>query len=213
MGVFCRKKQIKKWEKLFQRIDRTENLAYNSRMTKIYVTTSKTWLWILRFALICASMATIVFIFSNSLKDAEQSSEQSSNVLKMVQRIAMVIAPNSQLANATGPFYDWLHSSLRSIAHFLEFFLLGTLCACACYTYTFSKAWQTCPVGIVATVAVIDESLQLTATARAFEWTDILLDLSGGIVGVGLVILCVWAGGCLYRKRRAKIEKAGKRTE
>ena len=191
-----------------ERIDQKRILAYNSLMTKKYPTT-KPWLWVLRLTLICASMATIVFIFSNSLKPAEQSAEQSSNVMQFVQKIAVIVAPDSQIANATGDFYDWLHSLLRSLAHVLEFFLLGSLCSYTCSTYTFAKRWQGIPVGVVATVAAVDECLQLTAAARAFQFTDILLDVSGGVAGIGFAVLCVWIGLCICRKSKAKKQKAG----
>ena len=196
-----------------ERIDRRDNLAYNSLMIKTTPTTTKTWLWVLRAALILSSMATIIFIFSNSLKPAEQSAQQSSNVLQVVQKIATIVAPNSQIANATGPLYDWLHILLRSIAHFLEFFLLGALCSGVCSTYTFAKIWQACPIGTTATVAVVDECLQLTATARAFQFTDILLDVCGGVAGVGFTIFCVWIGLCIYRRSKAKNKAAGTKAK
>ena len=177
-------------------------------MTKIFTAKNNTWLWVLRLALICASMATMVFIFSNSLKSAEQSSQQSSDVLQVVQKIAMIIAPDSQIAHATGPWYDFLHTSIRSMAHFLEFALLGTLCSFTCFTYTFSKAWQGGAILSTAAVAVVDECLQLTAVSRAFEFADILLDTSGGVAGVAFAVLCVWIGVCIFHKRRAKKEKA-----
>lgn len=196
-----------------ERIDRKENLAYNSLMAKIYPAKINIWLWVLRLALLCATMATMIFIFSNSLKSAEQSAKQSSDVLQIVQKIATIIAPNSQIANATGDFYDWLHSALRSMAHFLEFFLLGALCSYTCFTYTLSKVWQGGPVATTVAVAVVDECLQLTAASRAFQFTDILLDTCGGGAGIVFAILCVWIGLCIYRKSKAKKQKAGIQAE
>lgn len=155
----------------------------------------------------------MIFIFSNSLKSAEQSAAQSSDVLQIVQKIAIIVAPDSQIANATGDFYDWLHSALRSMAHFLEFFLLGALCSYTCFSYTFSKAWQGGPVVATLAVSVVDECLQLTAVSRAFQFTDILLDTGGGVTGVVFAVLCVWIGLCIYRKNKAKKQKAGMQAE
>ena len=177
-------------------------------MAKIHCVKNNTWLWVLRLALLCASIATMIFIFSNSLKSAEESSRQSSNALQVVQKIAMVIAPDSQIANATGPWYDFLHTAIRSMAHFLEFALLGALCSFTIFTYTFSKAWQSGAILSTVAVAVVDECLQLTAISRAFEFADILLDGCGGMVGVAFAVLCVWIGVCVSHKRKVKKEKA-----
>lgn len=177
-------------------------------MGKINQAKREKFLWVLRIALILASVAMTAFIFSNSLKSATQSSVQSSNVVDIVQKVAAFIAPDSQIANATGEAYDTLHSVIRSIAHFSEFFILGALYSWTCLSFTFQKAWQACPALGVATVSIVDECLQLTASERAFEFTDVLLDTSGGVCGVGLAILSVWIGFCIYRRTKIKKETA-----
>lgn len=177
-------------------------------MGKIKRTNQGTYLCILRITLILASAAMIAFIFSNSLKTAEQSTRQSSDVVDLVQKVAAVIAPDSPIANATGEAYDVLQSVIRSMAHFLEFCLLGALFSWTCFSYTFRKIWQISPAAGVVVVAIADESLQLIPTARAFEFTDILVDVGGGVCGVGFAILCVWIGFCIYRNGKNKKEKA-----
>ena len=177
-------------------------------MREIKQTTQGIYLRILRIALILASVVVMVFIFSNSLKTAEESTQQSSNVVDLVQKVAAVIAPDSQIANATGDAYDVLQGVIRSMAHFLEFCLLGALFSWTCFSYTFDKIWQICPALGVAAVAITDESLQLIPASRAFQFTDILVDVGGGVCGIAFAILCVWIGFCIYRNHKNKKEKA-----
>lgn len=172
-------------------------------------TKQRTFLYILRCALIVASLLTMAFIFSNSLKNGEESTQQSTGVVDFVQDVASVIAPDSPIANATGEDYDLLHSFIRNLAHFSEFCLLGALLSWTCFSFTFKKIIQIFPPLGVATVAIADECLQLFTDARAFEVGDILTDTCGGVSGALIAIACVWIGYCIYkRKRKKKIQSS-----
>ena len=94
---------------------------------------------VLRIVLTIACVVTIGFIFSNSLKTAEQSSAQSSTVVETIQKVAQVIAPESKIATATGEEYEALHELIRAWAHFAEFFLLGVLFGWCYCSYTLQK--------------------------------------------------------------------------
>ena len=197
----------KRQRNCLENIDRTPIFAYNIVMKENKRETMGIFLRILKIALILASMAMTVFIFSNSLKNAEQSSQQSTGVVDFVQKVASVIAPESQIATATGPAYDLLHSAIRSMAHFSEFFFLGVLYACTCLAYTFDKAWQAVPPLGVVSVAVADECLQLASNNRAFQFADLLLDVGGGVCGCVLAIFFTWVGWLIYQSVKEKRDK------
>lgn len=164
-------------------------------------------LWTVRILLTLACIAMVGFIFSNSLKDAQQSSAQSSQVVEVVQQVVSVIAPNSQIANATGEAYDLLHKVVRELAHVLQFFALGALGAWCCCSYTFRKIWQLVPILGIVGISLIDELLQIFSEGRAFEWGDIGKDVLGGILGIALAIFCVWCGYKIYKNAKIKKEK------
>lgn len=176
-------------------------------------TRNRIFLYLLRTVLIVAGVAMTAFIFSNSLKNAEQSTQQSSGVVEFVQKVASAIAPDSEIANATGAAYDLLHSIIRNVAHFSEFCALGALYSWACLSFTFKKPWQVCPALAVATAAVTDECLQIFSDGRAFQFTDMLLDVSGGLIGIGVAIVCVWIGFGIYKRKKIKTQKAGLNAE
>lgn len=190
-------------ENRFEYIDLDRIFAYNRNMEEKR-TKQRIFLYILRCALIVASLVTMAFIFSNSLKNGEESTQQSSGVVDFVQEVVSVVAPDSPIANATGEDYDLLHSFVRNLAHFSEFCLLGALLSWTCFSFTFKKIIQILsPLG-VATVAIVDECLQLFTDERAFEFGDILLDTCGGVSGALFAIACVWIGYCIYKSKRKK---------
>ncbi len=161
------------------------------------------------FTLLC--VATLIWIFSNSLRTAEESSEQSAGVVEIVQEVARVIAPDSAIANATGEDYDALHSVIRTVAHFLEFAWLGFLLICCWRSYTDKKIWAVLPAALVVIVPVLDEVLQSFTGGRAAEWKDIAVDIAGGVVGGGVAILAAWLLLSILRKREKRRAENGER--
>ena len=143
--------------------------------------------WKIVLTLIYALYAA--WIFSNSLKTADASTEQSGSVVDVVQSVFATIFPNGWVANAQGEDLARFHAIVRGVAHFLEFALLGALSIWACRAYTKEKKWYLVPFLVSLIVAVVDECLQLFADGRAFEWTDILIDFGGVITGVAFAFL------------------------
>ena len=124
---------------------------------------------IARIFLILLIIATLVFIFSNSLKNQEESSADSAAVGSI---IAAIFPPDT-------PLGAFARENLRSIAHFAEFALLGA--ECAFYVAFFTKkrlrnALLSPFIGLA--VGFIDESLQYLSD-RAPEIADVWLDLGG----------------------------------
>lgn len=175
-------------------------MGKNERTKKEY------WIWVLRVFLTLACAALIAFIFTNSLKNCEQSVKQSSGVVETVQKVAAFFDPNSKIATATGDAYDKLHIVVRVLAHFAEFMLLGSLLSWCVFSYNFKKIFQIIPPCGLLFVALTDELLQIFTVGRAFEFTDILFDCGGGLVGIGIAILAVWLGVLVYKKKKVKKE-------
>ena len=171
-------------------------------MGKTKNTKTKYFLWGLRLLLTLACVLFAAFIFANSLQEAEESVEKSSNVVKAVQKVAAFFDPNSPIANATGEDYDKLHAVVRNLAHVAEFALFGSLLSWCCFSYTLKKIFQSIPPCALALVALTDEFLQLFTSGRAFQFTDLLLDVGGGVLGIGFAILTVWCGVLVYKKRK-----------
>ena len=123
-----------------------------------------------RFWFILTSL-TLGLIFVQSALPASTSNAESGGLLKVLQE-----------------FWPSLtHSTLRSIAHFAEYFILG-ICSLGMFFRTkhfaLSKPWLFCLF-----TALCDETLQGHIEGRSAQVADIRLDFMGAIVGV----LIMWA--------------------
>ncbi len=140
------------------------------------------------------------FIFSNSLKTGAESSAQSSTVVEVVQTVAQVVAPKSEIAQATGDAYDRLHAFVRSMAHFAEFAVLGALFAWCYFAYTFRLKHCYLPFAGIVAVPIVDELLQKFTAARACTFVDVVVDVAGGVIGIAFATFAVWLGVKIYQR-------------
>ncbi len=183
----CRKKLKKSFQNATQSIDRAGVFAYNRTMGNRKQKKSQNILWKILSTVLCALW--LAFIFTNSLLAGGQSSNQSSKVVALVQRLAKTLFPKGWIANAAGADYDKLHSGVRTLAHFSEFALLGVL-TCWCYfTYTQEKAFVWVPALAIFCVPFLDEGLQLFAAGRVADFADIAVDAAGIAAGFAFALL------------------------
>lgn len=164
------------------------------------------WKITLQIALILISVLYIGWIFSNSLKDAPSSTGQSQAATSRLQAIFAFFAPNSFIANAEGEDWERIHSAFRTVAHFLEFALLGALLLFSYLSFTQKRKWAFIPLCAAIAVGVIDECLQLTAVGRAFEWMDLLIDGGGAAFGWAAAGFVVWLVYIIIRARKKEKE-------
>ena len=133
-------------------------------------------------AVVLLTVLCLVFIFGNSLKDSTESSEQSFAVKKLLMDVARVFGFNG----------DINVSNLRNLAHVGEFCLLSIcLSTLSIYIarrkgkksvlYYASFVGASVFVGLI--IAIIDELIQLMSEGRACEVKDILLDMTGILIG------------------------------
>lgn len=138
---------------------------------------------LLRILLAVAIVATVIFIWSNSLANADESTKMSDSVIAKVKPI---IDPKNRIMD------DVFEMIVRKAAHFCEFALLS---AEVCLFVSTIKGFglMVLPSFLLSVAppfvcAVVDELLQLTSAGRACRFTDVLIDLGGIITGV----LFVW---------------------
>ena len=143
---------------------------------------------VLSAVLICICIATVAFIWGNSMLDREASSNVSGSLLAAIEPIIRLIGIESEGDR-------WL----RKLAHFTEFGALGAelLFLAAVKGKLSLQAASNCAFAALL-VALTDETIQL-ASGRGSQVTDVLLDFSGALTG----ILIAWLI-CLAIKRRHK---------
>ena len=118
-----------------------------------------------RFWLIL-SILWIAVIYIFSAFSGEVSTVQSQSVWEVLRTI----------------WPDLSHSAVRSVAHCLEYFILGWFALGMYFNAPNFKLSK--PLLFCLLVALIDETLQLYVSGRASEVMDVWLDFSGAFVGV-----------------------------
>ena len=138
------------------------------------------------------SLAVTLFIFSQSLKNMEQSGAMSHSLMGLLKPL---LDPWNRFSE------DGFHLFLRKAGHFTEFCILG-LCWGG-FAHYLSKlkerAYIALPMLLVACTAVADEFVQYFS-GRGSMVTDVVLDISGAMFGLLIVFLL----NLLARRRRGK---------
>ena len=153
------------------------------------------------WVLLCLTLSVTLFIFSNSAKNAEQSSQQSDPVVDAVRPPAEIILPIIDVE----PSRDNIVTIVRTMAHGLEFALLGCLAFWTVWLWN-RRAWVrgVVPFWGCVLIAFCDEAIQLTSPGRAFQWSDLLTDTIGAACGILFAWLCAVSLRLLIKKRHQK---------
>ena len=131
----------------------------------------------------------LCFVWGHSLVPADLSSEESSRFLFLVRPIfALFGSTDEQLMTYV----------IRKCAHFMEYVVLTFLASgCARAWWADAPAAKRLVVVTWACVPVVDEFIQSFSPGRAPRLTDVLIDMSGGALG-----MCLW--WLLHRRRRPR---------
>lgn len=148
-------------------------------------------LW--RVFLLLAMAGTLCFIFSRSLRSPGESENESERVKK----ILMLLLNGEE--TALGRFVS---RYVRKIAHFTEFFLLGTEATLFSFS-THRKKLLLYQLGFGLCVAAADETIQ-RFTGRGASVRDVILDFSGFLTATAFLCLIGWSVARYRRIRRAK---------
>ena len=143
---------------------------------------------VLSTVLICLCIATVAFIWGNSMLGSKASSNVSNSVLGALNPIIRrfgIVSRNDL----------WL----RKLAHFTEFAALGAeLLFLAAVRRRLGLQAASNSAFAALLVALTDETIQLIS-GRNSQVLDVLLDFSGALTG----ILIAWLICRLIKKRRA----------
>ena len=147
---------------------------------------------VLRFVIpILVTLLWLSFIYSNSLKNGEESSEQSGTVHEIVNDIADNIGIEEPIEEA----------DIRTGAHFLEFAVLSFLLCCDLVIFRTvtlkKKLYVSIPilctsVPVCFILACTDEFLQRFSEDRGPSMEDVMTDTLGALCALaGFIVLFV----------------------
>ncbi len=137
-------------------------------------------------------IATVAFIWINSALSGADSSAISGRFRELLGRVLTFL-------RCPGGIEAFLLEHVRKVAHFVEYAVIGLELAILWAGLGkgfqgFWNAWSS-----VLAIAVFDETIQLFATARGPQITDVLLDTSGGTVTILFVYFVAILAG-VWRK-------------
>ena len=137
------------------------------------------YLVVLRVLFTIGTLGAVCFIFGNSLQTNVVSGARSSAAMEWL---------NACMAWA-GFGYRFSEYFVRKLAHLGEFMLLGFFLMLTLRVYTARLlAHLSWPLFFGLAIPVADESLQLFSAGRSAKVSDILIDFTGVLVGVGIAL-------------------------
>lgn len=129
----------------------------------------------------------LVLIFAFSAQSAEHSDFYSKKVTEIIIKIISLIDNVTIDANRTNSLIIQLHSLVRKFAHGWIYFVLGVLVVKAVIkTGVMGFRAHVLAVLFCGAYAVTDEIHQLFVPGRSGQISDILIDTSGAILGMGV---------------------------
>lgn len=120
------------------------------------------------------------FIFSNSMKNGEESKMDSDFFMRIAEAIFGKILPNNQV--------DW-NFVVRKAAHLFEFCMLGISAVLLAIQIDKNRVITFgCAFLYAVLIAFADEFIQ-SFTGRSSKFTDVMIDITGAILGIAFVLL------------------------
>lgn len=141
------------------------------------------------------TVAVMMMIFAFSMENAEQSDRTSGQISKAVLSVFYPEYEQLPLSDKEA-LYDNVQHVIRKLAHFTEYTLLGLmirLCLESWLGYRTVKKVHLMVSGFAAGTgyACTDELHQMAIDGRSGQWTDVLVDASGVLLGVALGTLLI----------------------
>ena len=147
---------------------------------------------VFRIIVFALTALAIAFAFFQSMMSAAESSAESGGVLDFVIGAFHNIGVSPKITD----------HSIRKLAHFAEYFVIGGLLMSCAYSFDRFKpyrySFQVLFTGLFT--AVCDEFIQLFSYGRSGEVRDVLIDFSGVVAG-SLVMLLFYS---IYIKIKGK---------
>ena len=155
------------------------------------------------------SLAINAFIIVHSCLNASQSSEASSGIVDFIAKIINGIKAGTINDSNYGAFSNFIR---KAIGHFGLFMVNGLLTSLAIYLlfnpFRWSKYWllYLMSLGTGLLVAITTELIQLNVEGRSGEFTDVLIDFGGYLLGFLIIFLILFLMIRCKNKKSAKPE-------
>ena len=157
--------------------------------------------------IICVlAVAINAYIIMHSCLDAAESTKASSGVVEVSEEVVNTVAPGTVTPENHDSFATFIR---KAFGHFGLFVISGLLSPLALFLLINPLKWSKHYLNVIIglsfglIIAALTEIIQLSVPGRSGEFTDVMIDFSGYLLGaliVGLILFFV------IRKMRKKAE-------
>jgi len=159
------------------------------------------------FALLTAAVMYIIFAFSS--QSGGESSAASDGVSRFIAEL--IVSGFDKLSELERELkIQELVPIVRKCAHFCIFCALGFFANMSAYSFAFERKVQTSLIKSAYTAAfclvyaLLDEVHQLFSPGRSCQFTDVLIDFSGSLLGIAVALLSFTIFMRIYTKNKAR---------
>ncbi len=159
---------------------------------------------ILRFVLIVLLGMTFNTIFQFSSENADTSGRRSGAIIRYIIDIAPYTKNLSE--ETKQKLVERAQPIVRKLAHFSIYTLVGILIMSFTSTYNI-LLWKKflISIGVGLTYAISDEFHQSFIPGRSAEIRDVMIDTSGVLLGILMIILLIVAFKAIKEKQKQKV--------
>ncbi len=142
--------------------------------------------WRILCWLLVAGTILMIFTFSG------QDGRESAGVSLRVTRALVAVLGGGPMDENTARF-EWMHHLVRKAAHATIYCMLALSCIALTHTYPLApRVRYLLSAGVCLSCASVDELQQTFRSGRVGAVTDVLIDMSGALLGLALFAL-IWA--------------------
>ena len=155
--------------------------------------------------IICVlAIAINAYIIMHSCLDAAKSTEASQGVVEVSEEVVNTVSPGT----VTSENYDSFATFIRKLfGHFGLFVISGLLSSLAVYFAFNPQKWSKyywliiISLGFGLSMGILTELIQLNVPGRSGQFTDVLIDFGGYLLGFSIIVLILFL---IIRKQNKK---------
>ena len=142
-----------------------------------------------------AAVLYVLFIFSNSMKNADLSSADSGAVLRLVQQVLAAGGVDGTIIT---------EHVIRKTAHFTIYMCLGFWASCTLGRRKLMSVKTAAALGFCFLYACTDELHQYFVPGRACRFKDVMIDTAGAFTGIVCSMIAIAVVSFAVKKLTAK---------
>lgn len=146
--------------------------------------------------IICVlAIAINAYIIMHSCLDAAESTKASQGVVEVSEEVVNTVAPGTVTPENHDSFATFIR---KAFGHFGLFVISGLLSSLAIFLVLnpmkWSKYWLIIIIALAFGLAIggITEGIQLSVPGRSGEFTDVLIDFGGYLLGFLIILLILF---------------------